>query len=123
LTRNEVWYAERLAAFLDELATTEDLTGAPLLDSTVVPYITEVSHGYSHSWNDMPWLMFGGQGTGLLGGQHFRHSGGRTSSATGQNLRSTNDYWMSLGPVFGVDDFVVGDDETMHSVAIPGIFA
>lgn len=123
LTRIEEWYAERVSAFLQALATTEDVTGRPILDTTLVPYITEISHGYSHSWNNMPWLLLGGAGTGLRGGQYWAHSGGRPSSATGNNLRSTNDYWMACAPTFNVDDFVLGDDETMHSVAIEGLFA
>lgn len=123
MTRVEVWYAERLAGFLAELATTEDITGKNLLDTTLVPYITEVSHGYSHSWNDMPWLLFGGAGTGLRGGQMWRHSGGRPSSATSNNMRSTNDYWMAVSQCFGLEGFTLGDDETMYSGAIEGIFA
>lgn len=122
MTRIEIWYAERLSEFLQELAVTEDITGRPLLDTTVVPYITEVSHGNSHSWNNMPWLLFGGAGTGLRGGQFWTHSGGRPSSATSNNMRSTNDYWMACGRPFGMPDFVVGDDDTMHSDPIPGIF-
>lgn len=123
LTRIETWYAQRLAEFLQSLTTTTDITGAPLLDNTVVAYITEVSHGYSHSWNNMPWLLFGGSGTGLSGGQYWEHSGGQPSSATGYNLRSTNDYWMACGRPFGLDDFVLGDDDTMHSTSIEGIFS
>lgn len=123
LTRIEVWYAERAATFLQELAETEDITGRPILDTTLVPYVTEVSHGFSHSWNDMPWLLFGGAETGLRGGQYWAHSGGRPSSATGNNMRSTNDYWMACGQAFGVPDFVLGDDETMYFGPIDGIFA
>jgi hypothetical protein len=122
LTRIEVWYADKISAFLQELAATEDIGGGSLLDTTVVPYITEVSEGHSHSWNNMPWLLFGGAETGLRGGQYWAHSGGKTSQATGQNLRSTNDYWMACGKPFGLEDFVVGDDPTMYAAAIPGIF-
>lgn len=122
LTRIEVWYAEKLAAFLEELEATDDIDGKSLLDTTVIPYITEVSEGHNHSWNNMPWLLFGGASTGLRGGQYWAHSGGRSSSATGQNLRSTNDYWMACGKPFAVENFVVGDDDSMHSEAIPNIF-
>ncbi len=123
LTRIEIWYAERISTFLQELATTEDVTGQPILDNTLVPYITEISHGFSHSWNNMPWLLFGGASTGLRGGQYWEHNGGQPSSATGFNLRSTNDYWMACGPPLGVDDFVLGDDQTMYSGAIEGLFS
>ncbi len=123
LTRIETWYNERLAEFLQSLKDTQDVaTGKPLFDSMVIPYITEVSRGYTHSWDDMPWVMFAGRDTGFRGGQMWRHSGGQPSSATSFNLRSTNDYWMACGRPFGFDDFVLGDDESMHSTAIEGIF-
>ncbi len=122
LTRIEVWYATRLAEFLTSLQETEDITGKPIFDTTVLAYITEVSRGYNHSWDNMPWLMFGGSATGFRGGQMWKHGGGQPSSATSPNQRSTNDFWMTCGRPFGFEDFVLGDDTSMHSTAIDGIF-
>lgn len=122
LTRIEVWYAQRAAAFLTSLMETTDITGKPIFDSTVMAYITEVSLGFNHSWDNMPWVLFGGKDTGFQGGQYWRHSGGRPSSATSNNQRSTNDLWMACGKPFGFDNFVLGDDNTMHSSAIEGVF-
>ncbi len=122
LTRIEVWYATRLAEFITSLRETEDITGKPLFDNTVLAYITEISRGYTHSWDNMPWALFGGAGTGFRGGQMWRHGGGQPSSATSANQRSTNDFWMACGRPFGFENFVLGDDQAMHSTAIEGVF-
>ncbi len=123
LTRIDQWYSQRLATFLMELESTEDFAGHPILENTLVPYISEISEGFTHSWRDMPWVVFGGAGTGLLGGQMWTHDGGTPSGATDGGQRSTNDYWMACAQAFGIPDFVLGDDEEMHSTAIEGIFA
>ena len=122
LARIEVWYAERLRDFLRSLVTTTDITGKSLFDTTILSYITEVAHA-DHSWDRMPWVMFGGNDTGLQGGQYWRHGGGRPSSATSRNMRSTNDFWMSLGRPLGFDNFTMGDNQNFYSGAINGIFS
>lgn len=122
LARVEVWYSQRLAEFITSLKTTTDITGKPIFDTTVLAYITEVGQA-NHSWDNMPWLLFGGRDTGIRGNQMWTHSGGRPSSATSNNMRSTNDYWMTLGRPFGVNNFVVGNDNSMYSGAISGIFS
>ena len=61
----------------------------------------------------MPFLLFGGPGTGIVGNQLYRTGGGR---------RSTNDMWMACASVFGLPDFVLGDSD-MHTTAISGLFA
>lgn len=122
LTGVEEWFAQRLAMFIQSLKDTTDITGKPLFATTVLAYITEVGKADS-SWNYMPWLLLGGGDTGIRGGQMWTHNGTRPSSATSQLMRSTNDFWMSLGQPFGVDDFVVGDDRTMYSGPIEGLFS
>ncbi len=122
LTRIEVWYAERAAEFIASLKDTTDITGKPIFDSTVFAYMTEVSFGFNHSWDNMPWVLFAGKDTGFNGGQYWRHSGGQPSRATGQNQRSTNDFWMACGKPLGFENFVLGDDDSMHSTAIEGVF-
>jgi hypothetical protein len=112
LTRVEEWYAQRVSAFLTELNTTQDLAGGTILDNTLVPYVTEVGARY-HNWDNMPFLLFGGAGTGLMGGQLWRSGGGR---------RSTNDLWMACARVFGLPNFVLGDSD-QHTTALTGIIA
>ncbi len=53
----------------------------------------------------------------------WTHGGGRPSSATSNNQRSTNDYWMTLGKPFGFNNFVMGNDGAMYSAPIDGIFS
>jgi hypothetical protein len=112
LTRVEEWYAARVSTFLTELNTTQDLAGGNLLDNTLVPYVTEVGARY-HNWDNVPFLLFGGANTGLVGNQVFRTGGGR---------RSTNDLWMACAGAFGLPSFVLGDSD-QHTTALPGIFA
>jgi hypothetical protein len=112
LTRVEEWYAERVSKFLTDLNTDKDMSGATLLDKTLVPYVTEVGARY-HNWDNMPFLVFGGASTGIVGGQYWRSGGGR---------RSTNDLWMACAKVFGLNDFTLGDND-MHTSAITGLFA
>ncbi len=121
LTRVEVWYSERLAEFIQSLKDTTDITGKPIFDTTVLAYMTEVSQA-NHNWDNMPWVLFGGADTKLRGGQMWTHGGGTPSSATSPNQRSTNDFWMSLGRPFGFENFTLGDDQSMYSGAISGIF-
>lgn len=122
LARVEVWYAERLAEFIQSLKDTTDITGKPIFDTTLLAYITEVGQA-NHSWDNMPWALFGGRDTGFQGGQMWTHGGGRPSSATSSNMRSTNDFWMALGRPLGVNNFVLGNDRTMYYEAINGLFS
>ncbi len=47
LLRVEEWYAAQTAGFINTLKTTLDIYGQPLLDSTIVPYVTEVGRRHS----------------------------------------------------------------------------
>jgi hypothetical protein len=111
LTRVEEWYAQRVSGFLTELAMTQDLSGASLLDSTLVPYVTEVGARY-HNWDNVPFVLFGGAGTGLIGNQVWTSPGGQ---------RSTNDMWMACARAFGLPDFTLGDSD-LHTTALTGLF-
>jgi hypothetical protein len=112
LTRVEIWYAQRVAAFLLELEAEKHADGSSLLDHTLVPYVSEVGARY-HNWDYMPFLLFGGTGVGLRGG--------RVWSNGDRGLRSTNDLWMACAKPFGITDFTLGDSD-QHTGAIEGIF-
>jgi hypothetical protein len=113
LTRVELWYAERTNAFLAELSTEMDPSGVALLDHTLVPYVTEVGTRH-HSWDKLPFLLFGGKNTGLRGNQVWTNGGG--------GLRSTNDMWMACAPYYGLTGFTLGDKD-QHTTAMTGLFA
>ncbi|WP_438030722.1 DUF1552 domain-containing protein [Sorangium sp. So ce233] len=112
LTRVEEFYARHVAGFLQQLAETEDVAGGKLLDSTLVPYITEVGTR-THNWDNMPWVLFGGANTKLRGGQVWNNRGG--------GLRSTNDVWMACAAAFGAPDLVMGDSD-QRTKAVEGLF-
>jgi hypothetical protein len=66
LANVQIWYNQRLADFLVKLKDADDGFGGKLLDTTVVPYITEVAQS-NHSRRPKPAFLFGG---GKLGLQH-----------------------------------------------------
>jgi len=66
LANVQTWYNQRLADFLVKLKQADDGFGGKLLDTTVVPYVTEVAQS-NHSRRPKPAFLFGG---GKLGLQH-----------------------------------------------------
>ena len=67
LTNVQIWYNRRLADFLVKLKQAEDGYGGNLLDTTVVPYVTEVAQS-NHARNPKPAYLFGGSKLGLKHG-------------------------------------------------------
>lgn len=114
LTRVEEFWAQRTANFVQELAA-EPVPGekGSLLDSTLVPYITEVAERNS-SWTRMPFLLLGGKNLGLVGNRVWTNEG--------RGLRFTNDLWMALAEAYGMPGFVLGDAD-QHTTPIAGLFA
>jgi len=90
LVNVENWYNTRMSEFLNTLKTTVDVFGNPLLDNTVIPYVTEVSRA-THEWNPMPLVIFGGKNLGFKGGQFLTFSG-----------RPYADFLLTLAQAFGV---------------------
>ncbi len=113
LTRVEIWYAARVSAFLQELEAEKHADGSSLLDHTLVPYVTEVGTRH-HNLSQMPFVLFGGAGVGLRGGQVW------TNGSRG--MRSTNDLWMACAKPLGIEGFTLGDSD-QHTVPIEGIFS
>ncbi|MEY4580406.1 MAG: hypothetical protein RL701_5109 [Pseudomonadota bacterium] len=113
LTRVELWYATRVSAFLQELAQEKQADGSSLLDHTLVPYVSEVGARY-HNWDNMPFVLFGGPGVKLKGGQVWANGG--------KGMRSTNDLWMASARAFGLESFTLGDKD-QHTTAIDGLFS
>ena len=92
------WYAERTAEFLTTLRDTPDIDGvSSMLDNTLVLYLSEVARG-NHTFDNMPLVLFGGPGVGLVGDRIVEYPG-----------RSTNDLWLTIGENFGVDLGQLGD--------------
>jgi hypothetical protein len=111
LSAIDKWFSEQTAIFIRELAASPDLAGGTLLNNTLVWYLNEVSEGHSHSFNDYPFVLFGGDGVGLK-------TRGRVFNVAGKGFTS-NDVWTSLAPAFGTTLSGFG---TKSTGAIPGLF-
>jgi hypothetical protein len=94
LCQVEMWYNQRVATFLKELKTAVDVYGKPLLDQTVVPYVTEVAKA-THEHSPVPTLVFGGKNLGFKPGR-FEVVG------TAPNYRPHNDMWLTVAAALGV---------------------
>lgn len=66
LIRMRRYYAEKVAELVAALAATPEGDGT-MLDNTMVVWGSEVANGYTHSFNDMPFVV--------LGGRNFLRSG------------------------------------------------
>ena len=65
------WHHERVARFLDRLASLPE-TGGSLLDQSMVMYGSSISDGHEHGERDLPVLIAGGAGGAVRGGRLLR---------------------------------------------------
>lgn len=86
----ETWYNTLMADFFAQLKAEADVYGNNLLESTVIPYVTEVAHA-DHAWKPLPVCVFGGKALGMVGGQFID-----------LGERSHNDMWYSCARAFGL---------------------
>lgn len=71
LANVQTWYNQRLADFLVKLKLADDGFGGNLLDTMVVPYVTEVGQS-NHTRSGKPAYLFGGSKLGLRHGSFRR---------------------------------------------------
>lgn len=100
ITAIETFYAQLTADFLSELAAASNGRGGNLLDDTLVLYTTEISVPDHHTFKQMPYAIFGGNGVNLKGDRIVSYPG-----------RSTNDLWLSLIPQFGMTMDKIGTND------------
>jgi hypothetical protein len=122
LAQIDKWYAQQTSAFLQDLNATTDIDGNSLLDNTVVAYVTEVARAYDHDWRNVPYLVFGGKNTRIKGGTYLKVTGGRLPTIDGATSgnRPTNDVWLALAPIFGVNLPTLGAS-TQYMGPLPGL--
>lgn len=98
------WLNQETAKFLLTLKNTHDAFGAPLLDNTIVPFVTDKAD-VSDRRSPLPTLIFGGRALGMRGGQYI------DLVASG---RPHNDVWLSIAQAFfpALDDVMqaLGDE-------------
>ena len=104
LTRADIWYSQRTSKFLEELLKTPDLAGGSLLDNTLVPYVTEVARA-DHSFNNAPFLVFGGKGVRVQGNRLKKYN----------PRRPVNDMWLACAQALDVPGLTALGEQDMYT--------
>jgi len=123
LGKVDAFYARETAMALQGLDAQVDSDGNSLLDNTVATYVSEGSQMPGHGQTDIPFAVFGGKNTHLQGGKFLKVTGGPLNSvadATTTGNRPTNDVWLALAPVFGVELAGLGA-ASMFTGPLPGL--
>jgi hypothetical protein len=121
LAQIDTWYATRTSEALQKFNTMLDVDGNSLLDNTVVAYVSEVGRAYDHDQRNMPFLVFGGKNTKIQGGQFLKIDSGPQPGLDGLNgNRPTNDAWLALAPIFGINDMTSLGSQMQYSGPLPG---
>ena len=71
LTNYDTFAIEQFSYFLSRLAETKDLSGKPMLGSTMALFGSGMSYGHSHGNANLPLVLAGGSDLGLKHGQHL----------------------------------------------------
>ena len=103
LIKINVWHAEQVKYLLDGLAAAEDGDGGSLLDHTLVLWGNELGAGNSHSYTNIPWLLAGGAGDGVM----------RMGRSLQFKDRPHNDLLLTVCHALGLSD--------VSSFGIPGV--
>jgi len=72
LTKLYTWYTERFVYLLDRLAATPDVDGTSVLDNTLVIWGSELGTGWTHSLDNVPFVLAGGATGRLRGGRYLK---------------------------------------------------
>ncbi len=71
LTLSDTFSVEQFGYFLTRLAETKDLTGRPLLGSTMALFGSGMAYGHGHGNANLPLVLAGGSDLGLKHGRHL----------------------------------------------------
>lgn len=78
------WFMSQFAYLIQKLKDEPEGDGT-MLDNTVILCANIFSHGGSHSFNDLPWVMAGSCGGYFKTGRYLRHVGGIEGESVPQN--------------------------------------
>lgn len=81
LNSMDLWYAKRVASYVDDLKSTMDSTGKPLFDTTAVAWFNELGEGPDHSHHDKPHVIVGSLGGFFKTGELVRYPNGTPHNA------------------------------------------
>jgi hypothetical protein len=112
LTKLYTWYTERFAYLLDRLAATPDTDGTSVLDNTLVIWGSELGTGWTHSLDNVPFILAGGANTPLRGGRYLKVSNTLTNRVLVTALEAT-----------GITDVEKYGTTDTGSGGLPGVLA
>jgi hypothetical protein len=87
LANVQTWYNQKTADILADWKKTTDVYGGNLLANTIIPYVTEVAET-THSWGQLPAMIFGGSALGMKGNQYLSVN------------RPMNDFWITIAQTY-----------------------
>ncbi|MCA9624623.1 MAG: DUF1552 domain-containing protein [Myxococcales bacterium] len=88
------WFASQIAYLADKLASFDDGDGKTVLDNTAILWVSEISEGPNHRFDDMPYVLIGDMGGALKTG-HFAFG----------NDETHNNLFVTLGKAMGIQGF------------------
>jgi hypothetical protein len=122
LAKIDAFYARETARALLDFDAQRDADGNTLLDNTVAAYVSE-GDALTHDQTNVPFAVFGGKNTRIARGQFIKATGGPLRSTPDNTMmgnRPTNDVWLALAPIFGVELDGLGA-ATQFTGPLPGL--
>ena len=119
MVRRNIWQAEQVAKIVDILAAVPDGSGS-LLDSTLVVYLSELSHG-NHGHEHYPIIMFGNLDGAVTPGRYIKY---KQANPNPYDRNYMNQYtgtphshlFISILQSFGLDIDFLGAESVRGSV-------
>jgi hypothetical protein len=93
LVNVQTWFNQRTAEIVKSFKETTDVLGNPLLDHTIIPFVTDTADA-THRRTPLPTLIFGGRALGMQGGQYQSFEAAP---------RPHNDVWLSIAQAYMPD--------------------
>lgn len=112
MSQVNTWFASQIAYLAEQLAQHQEEDGTTLLDNTAILWVSEVSEGPSHKFDDMPFVLLGDLQGALQPGHH----------AFG-NQETHNNLYVTLGKAMGLENFDLFGDPEHCTGAIDSLLA
>ncbi len=121
---NIVFIMGCLAQLMQTLHETPDIDGESLLDSTIIYASSELSQGWSHSWQRQP-IIIGGHGRGYLRhpGIHYQAVAPQFPGDDQTSAGSTSDILLALARCFDPSHPSIGAGAPMSTTPLSAIVA
>jgi hypothetical protein len=122
--QNIIFIMQCLSTLMQTLRDTEDFEGTNLLDSTIVFASSEISSGWTHSWQRQP-IIIGGHGRGWLEhpGIHYQAIARQSQNDDTTAAGSTTDILLTLARCFDPEHPSIGAGAPMSNTPLIAIMA